>query len=38
VADRPVLSQLDTVFDNRYFLISNELNLLNTILLEDIEE
>ncbi|WP_204104330.1 MULTISPECIES: helicase-related protein [Spirulina sp. CCY15215] len=38
VAGRPVLSQLDTVFDNRYFMISNELNLLNTILLEDVEE
>ncbi|MGK7927063.1 MAG: hypothetical protein AB4290_17770 [Spirulina sp.] len=38
VAGRPVLSQIDTVFDNRYFMISNELNLLNTILLEDVEE
>ncbi|MEM9538995.1 MAG: helicase-related protein [Cyanobacteria bacterium P01_E01_bin.42] len=38
VAGLPVLSQLNTAFDNRYFLISNELNLLNTILLDCIEE
>ena len=27
--------QLDTVFDDRYFMASNELNLLNTLLLAD---
>ncbi len=27
--------KLDTVFDDRYFMASNELNLLNTLLLED---
>jgi hypothetical protein len=27
--------KLDTVFDNRYFMASNELNLLNTLLLAD---
>jgi hypothetical protein len=29
------ISQLEMVFDNRYFMASSELNLLNTILLED---
>jgi hypothetical protein len=29
-----VLSQLELVFDNRYFMASSELNLLNTLLLE----
>jgi len=32
-----VLSQLELVFDNRYFMASSELNLLNTLLLEDDE-
>jgi hypothetical protein len=27
--------KLDTVFDDRYFMASNELNLLNTLLLAD---
>lgn len=27
--------RLDTVFDDRYFMASNELNLLNTLLLAD---
>jgi hypothetical protein len=35
VAGRQSLSQLEQVFDNRYFLASSELNLLNTILFED---
>jgi hypothetical protein len=30
--------KLDTVFDDRYFMASNELNLLNTLLLADDEE
>ena len=29
--------KLDTVFDDRYFMASNELNLLNTLLLSHIE-
>lgn len=29
--------KLDTVFDDRYFMASNELNLLNTLLLADTE-
>lgn len=29
--------ELDTVFDDRYFMASNELNLLNTLLLADAE-
>jgi len=33
-----VLSQLELVFDNRYFMASSELNLLNTLLLEDDEK
>jgi hypothetical protein len=32
-----IVSQLDINFDSRYFMISNELNLLNMILLEDYE-
>ncbi|MBE9078398.1 helicase [Romeria aff. gracilis LEGE 07310] len=36
VAGQRAISQLATVFDNRYFMASSELNLLNTILLEDI--
>lgn len=35
VAGRRVFTQLETVFSDRYFMASNELNLLNTILLED---
>jgi hypothetical protein len=35
VAGRRIFTQLETVFDDRYFMASNELNLLNTILLED---
>jgi hypothetical protein len=27
--------KLDTVFDDRYFMASSELNLLNTLLLAD---
>jgi len=33
VAGRRVFSQLETIFSDRYFLASSELNLLNTILL-----
>ena len=29
--------KLDTVFDDRYFMASNELNLLNTLLLADVQ-
>ncbi|MFO5494464.1 MAG: hypothetical protein ACLBM6_18435, partial [Cuspidothrix sp.] len=35
VAGRRVLNQLDIIFSDRYFMVSSELNLLNTILLED---
>ena len=35
VAGRRVTAQLETLFDDRYFMASSELNLLNTILLED---
>jgi hypothetical protein len=35
VAGRRVFAQLETVFADRYFMASSELNLLNTILLED---
>lgn len=35
VVDRRVFDQLETTFSDRYFMISSELNLLNTILLED---
>jgi len=37
VAGRRVYTQLETIFDDRYFMASSELNLLNTILLEDEE-
>jgi hypothetical protein len=35
VAGRRVFDQLETTFSDRYFMASGELNLLNTILLED---
>ena len=35
VAGRRVFGQLETIFDDRYFMASSELNLLNSILLED---
>ncbi|MDJ0621009.1 MAG: helicase-related protein [Calothrix sp. MO_192.B10] len=35
VAGRRIFSQLETIFSDRYFLASSELNLLNTILLVD---
>ncbi|MEH1792171.1 helicase-related protein [Nostoc sp.] len=35
VAGRRIFTQLETVFSDRYFMASSELNLLNTILLED---
>ena len=35
VAGRRVFSQLETIFSDRYFMVSSELNFLNTILLED---
>lgn len=35
VAGRRVFSQLETTFSDRYFMVSSELNLLNTILLEE---
>lgn len=35
VAERRIFSQLETIFSDRYFLASRELNLLNTILLVD---
>ncbi|MBE9108416.1 helicase [Nodosilinea sp. LEGE 07298] len=38
VVGQRTISQLETVFDNRYFMASSELNLLNTILLEDNDE
>lgn len=37
VAGRRMTAQLETIFDDRYFMASSELNLLNTILLEDEE-
>ncbi|WP_413162682.1 helicase C-terminal domain-containing protein [Capilliphycus salinus ALCB114379] len=38
VASRHSISSLELAFNNRYFMASSELNLLNTILLEDPEE
>jgi hypothetical protein len=38
VVGQRTISQLETVFDKRYFMASSELNLLNTILLEDSDE
>lgn len=38
VAGHRIFAQLETTFNNRYFMASNELNLLNTILLEDEED
>ncbi|WP_263983697.1 hypothetical protein [Nostoc flagelliforme] len=35
MAGRRIFTQLETVFSDRYFMASSELNLLNTILLED---
>jgi hypothetical protein len=35
IAGRSSISQLDRVFDNRYFLASSELNFLNTLLFEE---
>ncbi|HCF28705.1 MAG TPA: helicase [Cyanobacteria bacterium UBA11049] len=35
VAGHRIFAQLETLFSDRYFMASNELNLLNTILLED---
>jgi hypothetical protein len=35
VAGRRIFNQLETIFSDRYFLASSELNLLNTILLVD---
>lgn len=35
VVSRRLLQELESVFSDRYFMVSNELNLLNTILLED---
>jgi hypothetical protein len=35
VVGQRAISQLETVFDNRYFMASSELNLLNTLLLEE---
>ena len=35
VAGTRVFDQLETIFSDRYFMASSELNLLNTILLED---
>jgi len=32
-----IFAQLETIFSNRYFMASSQLNLLNTILLEDEE-
>lgn len=37
VAGRPSMSSLELAFNNCYFMASSELNLLNTILLEDPE-
>ncbi|MGB3491232.1 MAG: hypothetical protein WBA57_00785 [Elainellaceae cyanobacterium] len=35
VVGQRILNQLALTFDNRYFMTSSELNLLNTLLLED---
>jgi hypothetical protein len=35
VAGNKILQELESTFSDRYFMVSNELNLLNTILLED---
>lgn len=35
VVGQRTMSHLDLIFDNRYFMASSELNLLNTLLLED---
>jgi hypothetical protein len=35
VVGQQTMSQLDLIFDNRYFMASSELNLLNTLLLEE---
>lgn len=35
VAGQRTMSQLDLIFNNRYFMVSSELNLLNTLLLEE---
>ncbi|AFY66550.1 helicase [Geitlerinema sp. PCC 7407] len=35
VVGQRTMSQLDLIFDNRYFMASSEMNLLNTLLLED---
>jgi hypothetical protein len=38
VAGHRIFAQLETIFSDRYFMASSELNLLNTILLEDEED
>lgn len=38
VVGQRVLQELESIFDSRYFMVSSELNLLNTILLEDKED
>ena len=38
VVGQKVLQELESIFDSRYFMVSSELNLLNTILLEDKED
>ena len=35
VVGQRAISHLETVFDNRYFMASSELNLPNTLLLEE---
>ncbi|MEH2259929.1 hypothetical protein [Nostoc sp.] len=35
MAGRQIFTELETVFSDHYFMASSELNLLNTILLED---
>lgn len=35
VVGHQTMSRLDLIFDNRYFMASSELNLLNTLLLEE---
>jgi hypothetical protein len=37
VPGQRISAQLETVFSDRYFMASSDLNLLNTILLEDDE-
>lgn len=37
VAGHRIFAQLETIFSDRYFMASSQLNLLNTILLEDEE-